>query len=61
MYVTELVVEFPPLVLGMPEFGSKGMFVSAPEIPKVSQIVATCKELNPKVILSAASTCEDIA
>ena len=45
----------------MPGFGSKGTFVSAPEIPKVSQIVATCEELNPKVILSAASTCGAIA
>jgi hypothetical protein len=53
LYVTELVVEVPPLPLGMLVFGSKGALVSAPEIPNSWQIVATLPELKMKVMLSA--------
>jgi len=61
LYVTELVVEVPPFVLGMAEFTSKGTLVLAPETPNSSQMVPTAVELNPKVMESADSNTEAIA
>jgi hypothetical protein len=49
------MVELPRFVFGMAEFGSKGAAVSAPEIPKAWQIIATALELKVKFIESANS------